>query len=165
MSHVVGEPSSKSVGAQSVIAVFDDWMSLQAVLEDFAAEETGGATTVLYSRRASAPPRASSRLLKEAVELHFATARQRICCTTGEIAQGLGERLARGARSLGDALRSWLHTDQAWQLESHIEKGHFVLWLRPSTSEQFGVVCGRLVKASRHLVAVCNMDSDHEVER
>ena len=64
MTHVVREPSTKSFGGQSVIAVFDDWTSLQAVLEDFAGEKERGATSVLYSPRAIAPPTARSRFWK-----------------------------------------------------------------------------------------------------
>jgi hypothetical protein len=165
MTQVVNEPSSNRVNAQCVIAVFDDWESLYAVLDEFAPEETRGGTTVLYSPRARPPPTASPQLFKEVVDLHFAPAGQRICCTRGEVALGLGERVAKGARSLGDALRSWLRTDQAWQLESHVEKGHFVLWVQPSTTEQFGALCGRLVRASRHLVGVCNMNVQYQPGR
>jgi len=162
MTQAVDEPSFKSANAQCVIAVFDDWESLYAVLEEFAEEETRGGATVLYSPRARPPPTASPQLFKEVVDLHFARAGQRICCTRGEVAHGLGERVAKGATSLGDALRSWLRTDQAWQLESHVEKGHFILWIQPSTTEQFGVLCGRLVRASRHLVGICNMSVPHD---
>ena len=164
MTQVASEPSTPGVDAQCVIAVFDDWESLQAVLEEIG-DQTRAGTTVLYSPRAIPSPTKSPHLLGETVELHFAIAGQRIYCTRGEVAHGLGERLARGARGLGDALRRWLRTDQAWQLESHVEKGRFVLWLQPSTSDQFGMLCGRLVKASRHLVGVCNMNSQHEPGR
>jgi hypothetical protein len=142
MTQVVGEASSRSLEAQSVIAVFDDWESLQAILEELADEETHGGTTVLYSPPRIGPP-----------------------VTTGEVAEALGESLAGGARSLGDALCRWLHTDQALQLESHVEKGRFVLWLQPSTSDQFGKLCGRLVKASCHLVGLCNVKSCQEAGR
>jgi hypothetical protein len=166
MTQVVGEASSASLESQSVIAVFDDWESLQAVLEQLTDGETRGGTTVLFSPARTGPPvTASPRLLNEAVELHFVTARQRICCTTGEVAEALGESLAGGARSLGDALCRWLHTDQAWLLESHVEKGHLVLWLQPSTSDQFGKLCGRLVQASRHLVELCNLKSRQDAGR
>jgi hypothetical protein len=160
MIQVVGEATLTSLEAQSVIAVFDDWESLQAVLKELADEKTRGGTTVLFSpARAGPPVTASPQPLNEAVELHFVTARQRICCTTGEVAEALGKSLAGGARSLGDALCRWLHADQAWLLESHVEKGRFILWLQPSTSDQFGKLCGRLVKASRHLVELCNLKS------
>lgn len=90
-----------------------------------------------------------SGLLKE-ITLQFAASKQRICCTRGEVAEKLAARLARGARSLADALHSWLSTDQTWQLQNHIEKGRLVLWLELPTSEEFGAVCGRLVQASPH---------------
>jgi hypothetical protein len=166
MTQVIGEASSTSLEAQSIIAVFDDWESLQAILGELADGETRGGTTVLYSPPPiGLPATASPRLSNEAVDLHFVAAGQRICCTTGEVAEALGESLAGGARSLGDALCRWLRTDQAWQLETHVEKGRIVLWLQPSTSEQFYKLCGRLVKASRHLVGLCNLKSSQQAGR
>jgi hypothetical protein len=143
-------------GAQFVIAVFDDWDALQTVLEDMAADETGRTGAVLHTRKDNPPPAVSSGLLKDVVVLRFERSTQCIRCTRGEFAEELAARLAGGARSLADALHRWLSLDQAWQLQSHIEKERLVLWLRLPTSEEFGAVCGRLVQASPHLVAICN---------
>jgi hypothetical protein len=144
--------------AQFVITVFDDWHALQTVLQDMAADELGRFGTVLHARKDHPPFMVTSGFLKEITELHFESSKQRICCTRGELAEELASRLAAGARSLADALRSWLTTDQAWQLQSHIEKGRLVLWLQLPTPEAFGAVCGRLVHASPHIVGLCSIN-------
>jgi hypothetical protein len=148
---------SQEHGAQFVIAVFDDWDALQGVLEDMSAREFDRFGTLLHAREDNPPLAVRSGLLKEITELQFAASKQPICCTRGEIAERLAARLARGARSLADALRNWLSTDQAWELQNHIEKGRLVLWLQLPTSEEFGAVCGRLVQASPHMVGLCNI--------
>jgi hypothetical protein len=144
-------------GARCAIAVFDDWDTLQTVLEDIAVREPGRSGTVLHAREDNLPPAVSSVLPKAMTELRFARSTLRIRCTGGEIADELAARLARGARSLADALNGWLSPDQAWQLQSHIEKGRLVLWLQLPRSEEFGVVCGRLVQASPHMVGLCTV--------
>ena len=148
---------SREDGGQFVIAVFDDWDALQTVLEDMAGHGLSRADTVLHARKDNPPQAVSSGLLKEIIELHFERSTPSIHCTRGEVADELAARLARGARSLADALHSWLSPDQAWELQSHIEKGRLVLWLRLPTSEEFGAVCGRLVQASPHMVGLCNI--------
>ncbi len=75
------------------------------------------------------------------------------------MAEGLLAQLADGARSLADALHDWLSPDQAGQLQRHVEKGRVVLWLRLLPTEPFGVVCGRLVQASPHMVGLCTIDA------
>ena len=115
--------SLEEIGAQYVIAVFDDWDALQAVLDDMSAGEFDRFGTLLHARKEDLPPAMRRGLLKEITELQFVASRQRISCTKGEVAAELAARLAHGARSLGDALHSWLSADQAWQLQSHIEKG------------------------------------------
>jgi hypothetical protein len=149
---------SQEYGAQFAIAVFDDWDALQTVLEDIAVHEPGRASIVLHGRMDDPPPAVRSGLLNEVIELHFERSTQCIRCTRGEVAEELAARLTGGARSLADALHSWLSPDQAGQLQSHIEKGRLVLWLQLPTSEEFGAVCGRLVQASPHMVGICNIN-------
>jgi hypothetical protein len=145
-------------GAQSVIAVFDDWDALQTVLEGIAVHESARSGTVLHGRMDDPPPAVRSGMLNEIMELHFDRSTACIRCTRGEVAEELAARLTGGARSLADALHSWLSPDQAWQLQSHIEKGRLVLWLQLPTSEEFGAVCGRLVQASPHMVGICKIN-------
>ena len=51
MTQVVGEASSTSLEAQSVIAVFDDWEGLQPFLRS-----SRGGTTALFSPARTGPP-------------------------------------------------------------------------------------------------------------
>jgi len=145
-------------GAQFVVAVFDDWEALHAVLLDMEADATARSGAVLHARK-DVPPQASSMdLLRDMVQLHFTQSRQRIVCTMGELARELSARLAKGARNLTDALHGWLSSEQAGQLESHIERGRLVLCVELRTPEDFSVVCGRLVQASPHMVGLCRIN-------
>ena len=148
----------RDTGAQFVIAVFDDWAALQAVLDDIGAPELDRYSAVLHAREDDPPTALSSGLLKEIIYLPFERSTQGMRCTSGEFADVLAARLAGGAQTLAEALEGWLSTDQAWQLQSHIEKGHLALWLRLRPSEDSGAVCGRLVQASPHLVELCTID-------
>jgi hypothetical protein len=149
---------SQEAGARFVIAVFDDWQALQAVLDDAGALEFDRFGAVLHAREDDPPTALSSGLLKEIVDLRFERSTQGMHCTRGEFAEELAARLAGGAHSLAEALQSWLSTDQAWQLQSHIEKGRLALWLRLRSSEDSGTVCGRLVQASPHMVGLCTIN-------
>src|SRR5262249_14772567 len=121
------------------------------------ADPTMRSGAVLHARK-DIPPQASALgLLKKMAQLHFARSPRHIGCTVGQFAEGLSARLSRGALSLADALHGWLSTEQDAQLVSHIEKGHLVLCVEPRTSEDFSLVCGRLVQASPHMVALCNI--------
>jgi hypothetical protein len=152
------EIRSNKNSAQFVIAVFDDWDALHAVLagiEDNAPTHSGA---VLHAREDLPPHVAALGLLKEMTELHFPRSRRHMTCTAGRLAQELSDRLGKGARDLAEALRGWVGSDQAGQLASHIEKGHLVLCIELTTSEDFSTVCGRLVQASPHLVEICNIN-------
>jgi hypothetical protein len=85
-------------------------------------------------------------------ELHFAASRSRVRCTAGRFAAQLAVRSAGGARDLAHALRGWISPEQAKELQWHVESGRLVLWLQPSTPEDFETVCARMVEASPHLV-------------
>jgi hypothetical protein len=148
-------------GTQLVIAVFDDWNALHNVLVGMEANASVRAGTVLHARR-DAPARAAqlgllSELLKEMTELHFAQSHQRIACTVGPIAQRLSARLVGGARSIKEAVHGYLSPDQAWQLESHLVKGRLALCVELRSSDDYAVVCGRLVQASPHMVGLCSI--------
>jgi hypothetical protein len=140
---------------QFAIAVFDDWDALQAALQSIASSNLAG--TVLHGRKDNGPATIGLGLPDDVMELHFAHSKQRVCCTRGAVAEELA-RVAGGARSLADALRGWLSVDQARHMQSQIEKERLVLWLRLATPEDYGIVCGRLVQASPHMVDLCNID-------
>ena len=148
---------SQTGGAQFVVAVFDDWDTLHAILVEMESDAGVRPTALLHARRDVPPKISAFSLVKQMTELRFERSRQPIACTVGHLAEALSARLARGARTLADALHDWLGTHQAEQLESHLERGHLVLCVELRTSEDFSVVCGRLVQASPHMVELCNL--------
>jgi hypothetical protein len=136
---------------QYAVAIFDTWQELEAVLEDLGAFQPPCLDALLHARKDS-PLRLASALLKNGRQLHFAG----LCvtCTRGEIADQLSQRAVDPATSLARALRSLLSRDQAFQLQSHLEKGRLAVWLR-LTRPQGLSVCASLVRASPHVVDVC----------
>jgi hypothetical protein len=91
---------SKGAGAQFVIAVFDDWEALQAVLDEMGAPELHRLGAVLHAREDNPPPALNSGLLREMIDLPFEPSAPGMRCTRGEFAEELAARLAGGARSL-----------------------------------------------------------------
>src|SRR6516164_9083837 len=87
-------------GAQFVVAIFDDWEALHAVLVDLEARATLRSGAVLHARTDIPPHVSTLGLLKEMAQLHFVRSRQHIACTVGRLSQELSDRLAKGARSL-----------------------------------------------------------------
>ena len=87
---------------QSVVAVFDDWDALHAVLVGLKSHTTLRSGVVLHARK-DAPPAASSfGLLKEMAHLRFSQPRQDIACTAGPLAQELSGEAGADAADAGD---------------------------------------------------------------
>src|SRR5215510_3012339 len=111
-------------GAQSAVAVFDDWEALQAVLIDLEEETPVRTGAVLHARKDVPPELTGLRFLRKMTRLKFAYSPNDLACTSGHLAEELSARLARGARSLANALHGSFSSAQAEQLERHIDKGH-----------------------------------------
>jgi hypothetical protein len=79
-------------------------------------------------------------------------------CTAGRLAEALAKRAAGGVDDLAGALRGWMSSEQAREVQWHVEKGRILLWLEPPTAEDVDTACARLVQASPHLVELCNVD-------
>jgi hypothetical protein len=149
----------QKTGAQFAVAVFDNWDALNATLIGLEADSpmrTGG---VLHARNDVPAQAAGLRFLQQMTKINFAHSRQQLACTVGRLAEELAARLAQGARSLGDALDRSLNSDHARQLESHIDRGHLILWVELHSPDEFSEVCGRLVQASPHMVSLCGINS------
>jgi hypothetical protein len=143
---------------QLVVAVFDDWDALQAILVEIETDMAPRPAAVLHAR-SDIPVKASAfSSLRQMTELRFERSREQIACTAGWLAGELSARLAKGARSLADALHDWVGADRAGQLENHVARGRFLLCIELRTSEDFSMVCGRLVQASPHMVELCNIE-------
>ena len=149
---------SQTGGSQFVVAVFDDWDALHAILLELESDKVAHPVALLHARRDVPPKVSASSLLEQMTELHFERSHQHIACTMGQLAEAIATRLTGGARTLADALHDWLGSNQAKQLESHLERGHLVLSVELRTSDDFSVVCGRLVHASPHKVELCNIN-------
>ncbi len=144
--------------AQLVVAVFDDWDTLQTVLEDMVkANELTSSGALLHVCKNVPSPLHASGNLRSVTELRFGTSSVYVTCMGGEIAEQLAVSSAQGERTLVDALCNWLTPEQARQLQGHIEKGHLVLLLELQILDDFGAVCARLVRASPHLVDLCKV--------
>jgi hypothetical protein len=143
-------------GIRLVLAVFDDWSALRSILIATQSDAAMRPAAVLHARNDVPPEIAALHPLKEMIQLRFARSGKPIACTVGELANALSGRLATGAQSLADALDDWLGSNQAKQLEHHLERGRLLLCVALRTSEDFSVVCGKLVQASPHVVELCN---------
>ena len=140
-----------------VIAVFDDWAALESLLANLGSDKIGPFGALLHTREDGPTVLATSWLLQDMTELHFAASRTRVRCTTGTLAAQLATRSVAGAHDLAHALRAWVSPEQAKELQWHIESGRLVLWLQPSTPEDFETVCAQMVQASPHLVELCDV--------
>jgi hypothetical protein len=146
---------SRTSGSQFVVAVFDDWDALHAILLELESDKVAHPVALLHARRDVPPKVSASSLLEQMTELHFERSHQHIACTMGQLAEAIATRLTGGAQTLANALHEWLGSNQAKQLES---QGHLVLCVELRTSDDFSVVCGRLVHASPHMVELCNIN-------
>jgi hypothetical protein len=138
--------------SQFVIAVFDDWNAVEGLLASLGSDKIGHFGALLHTGADEPPTQAVSWLVQDMTELHFAASRSRVRCTAGRLAAQLAVRSAGGARDLAHALRGWVSAGQAKELQWHVESGRLMLWLQPSTPEDFETVCAQMVRASPHLV-------------
>jgi hypothetical protein len=143
-----------------VIAAFDDWQALEGVLANLGSERIGQSSALLHAREDERPMLASSWLAQDTMDLRFAAPCKRARCTVGALAAQLAMRSSEGADNLACALRGWVSSEQARELQWHIESGRLVLWVQPSTPEEFETVCAQLVQASPHLVETCDLELD-----
>jgi hypothetical protein len=101
--------------AQLVVAVFDDWDTLQTVLEDMVkANELTSSGALLHVCKDVPPPLHASG--SSVTELRFGTSSVYVTCMGGGIAEQLAVSSAQGERTLVDALCNWLTPEQARQL-------------------------------------------------
>jgi hypothetical protein len=143
---------------QFLIAVFDDRDSLARVLGELGAEAAGRAAVLLHESADEPSGETVTDHLQRMTEVHFTSSLRCVRCTAGGLANALAARAAGGASSLAEALHGWLTPEQARDFERHVASGRLLLWLPPTSPEDFETMCARLVQASPHLVALCTID-------
>jgi hypothetical protein len=143
--------------AQLIIAAFDRWQDLSSALEPIRAEEGCCFPAVLHARKDLPEDLGLREAVNEIAELEYNASGQRIAAVEGALTSALAAAFSHGAPDVAGALRQWMSADQARQLESHLAHGRVLLWSQPLGSEQFSCVCGHLVRASPHVVEVCNV--------
>jgi hypothetical protein len=143
---------------QLLIAVFDEWEAVESVLADLGTERIGRSGALLHRRKGEPSTLTPSWLVHDMAELRFAARSERVRCTAGRLADELARRSAGGEHDLASALRGWMSSEQAREVQWHVAKGRIVLWLEPPTSEDVETACAQLVRASPHLVELCEAD-------
>lgn len=147
----------------SVIAAFDDWAKLDDALAAMDANETCSYCAVLHAR--SEVRSEACDAVNEITRLVFTASRTCLIRGEGALSHALAEALKHGTHTLADALRQWVSGEQARHLEDHITRGRLLLWVRPQTPDQFGGICGHLLRATPHVVEVCKAESDPQPKR
>jgi hypothetical protein len=148
----VVRPSSPmaSRDLQLAIAVFDDWPTLQAVMDDLRVSCGACPSAIVLSRDMPGIP--------ENLDLHAHVNRMRFArglyatCSRGKIADELATRLSQRLHTLAHALHDWLPLDQSWKLENHIEQGQIILLLELRDHDDQETFCGTLVRHSPHII-------------
>jgi hypothetical protein len=87
-------------------------------------------------------------------ELAFPDNGELLGCTSGPLADCLADRLGSGARSLKDALASWLLPRHAGHLQRAVEDGKILLWIRLVDAEDERRACQWLLATSSNSVGV-----------
>jgi hypothetical protein len=72
---------SQTSGSQFVVAVFDDWDALHAILLELESDKAAHPVALLHARRDVPPKVSASSLLEQMIELHFERSHQHIACT------------------------------------------------------------------------------------
>jgi len=148
---------------RSVIAAFDDWGNLDAALTEMNADESCSYCAVLHARGEASSEACGA--VHEIASLQHTHSRTCVIRSEGFLSRALADALRHGTHTLADALRQWVSADQARHLEDHIAQGRLLLWVQPLTPEQFGRICGHLVRASRHMVEICKAESHPQPKR
>ena len=118
--------------AQLVVAVFDDWDTLQTVLEDMVkANELTSSGALLHVCKDVPPPLHASGSFRSVTELRFGTSSVYVTCMGGGIAEQLAVSSAQGERTLADALCNWLTPNKRGSCRAISKRG---TWCSSSSS-------------------------------
>ena len=115
------------------VATFDTWDDLRNALQHLSLEGLRSDVTSCLGLQhvfTGAAPIAALPAAAAIQELPFPENLHRICCTAGQLAQCLAERLRAGAPTLKVALTHWLIPRHAAQLQEAVEAGRIILWVQ-----------------------------------
>jgi hypothetical protein len=115
------------------VATFDTWDDLRNALQHLSLEGLRSDVTSCLGLLHVFTGAAAIAALPAAAaiqELPFPENLHRICCTAGQLAQCLAERLRAGAPTLKVALAHWLIPRHAAQLQEAVEAGRIILWVQ-----------------------------------
>lgn len=132
-SSVVNRVNQHQTQLRFAVAPFDTWDDLRDALQHLSLEGIrSDVTSCLGLQRVLTDTAAIAVLPPAAViqELPFPENLHRICCTAGQPAQCLVERLRAGAPTLKAALTHWLISRHAGQLQEAVEAGRIILWVQ-----------------------------------
>ena len=153
------------LGRQFAVAAFDSWAAVYQALEALKAQgiELAGATVLATQDAGTADvagdadnaeaPTLPEGLCAELCRLSFEKPLQ---CTMGPLATALERRRDEGAVTLADAFAPWLAPDLANDLERQIACGRVLLWFEITEPEHHSIVCGELVRATPHIILLCD---------
>lgn len=117
--------------ARFAVAAFGSWDATQRAVQELWSAVTP-LTEISYLALRSV---LADGPVHPLCDLVFAVNACSFACTPGPIADRLASRLAAGAPSLKAALGTWLIPRHAAQLESAVEKGEILMWVRLSDNE------------------------------
>ena len=115
------------------VGTFDCWQQLRNALYDLRLRgQVLDSLNCLAVRRVFAGRTIIAPSQQPVVieELAFPDNGELLGCTSGPLADCLADRLGSGARSLKDALASWLLPRHAGHFQRVVEDGKILLWIR-----------------------------------
>ena len=124
----------RSAPLRFAVGRFDDWLQLGNGLQDARSR---GLSSDRFSHLAL--QRVFGGNAKDAPSqppaLNFPGNPEAMACTAGALADCLADSLQAGARTLKDALSEWDISRHAAKLQSAVEAGQILLWIRLTDAE------------------------------
>jgi hypothetical protein len=145
------------------VGTFDSWQQLRNALYDLRLRGLVlDSLNCLAARRVFAGKLiARSRELVVIEELAFPDNGELLGCTSGPLADCLADRLGSGARSLKDALASWLLPRHAGHFQRVVEDGKILLWIRLADGDDERQAYQCLFAHSSNAVGVHDLCAPH----
>ena len=150
----IAHMEKEEISPQLVVAIFDDWESLQTILSEISegADRLADRAAVLHARKDVPASLMALQLRRHAT---IPDRRQPVVCTVGWLSDALTSRLAQESASASTAFDNLFGAQVGRQIARHLRFGHLVLCVDLRTPDEYSIICGSLVRASPHVVEVC----------